>query len=550
MDIRTLATVGRFKEIVVTLFNYGFDDLVDRLEIPGAGVLKRFRKTRPSLSTYERIRLTLEELGPTFIKFGQIMSQRPDLLPKALIFELRKLQDEVPPESFETIRSVVEDSVKGPLESVFSDFEEQPVAAASLSQVHRAVLRKTGETVAVKVQRSGIEPKIKKDLDILAAIVKRLHERIEEVAVYDLPSLVQVTSRTLMRELDFTREAQYMRIARSMLSEDTAVHVPEVYGEATTRKMLVMEFVEGERLRDLDPRTLAEPERLAKEGLRLTIKEVLEYGFFHADPHPGNLIIRHDGVLCILDWGMVGRLTDGDRYELIELISAVTERDSKRLVDALLLITQAQSGVNRRALERELLDILDSYAAVPIGEINMGSALLDITAVLREFRIRVPSDLAVMIKALVTSEGTARQIYPDLDVFSEAEEQVKLLATKRFRPKAVWRGIRNLFFHLVSLRENLPARMASIVEKVERGDLSIRFEHENLGGLRRTMENVSNRLTFGVIIGAMIIGSSMIITTGVEPLLFGLPALGLIGYLISGILGLWLIFNIIRTRRY
>jgi ubiquinone biosynthesis protein len=550
MDLRTIARLGRFKDIVLTLIRYGFDDLVQRLDLPGTGVIKRIEKAGRELGTYERIRYAIEELGPTFIKFGQIMSLRPDLLPAPLIRELSRLQDEVAPEEFDTIKPVLQRSLGQDLTEIFSSLDEKPFASASLSQVHRGVLREGNRTVAAKVQRPGIRRKIELDLDILETLVNRLNERSEDLRAYDLPNLVRIIRRSLLRELDFTREARNMKIARSAMEEEAGIYIPEAYDEYCSEQVLVMEYLEGKKLKDLDALPRDDAEILARQGLNAAIKQILEDGFFHADPHPGNLLVTGDHRLCLLDWGMVGRLSERDRYELVDLIKSVVEKDSEGLVDSLLLLAKGEYGIDRRAMERDLLEILDTYFAVPIKDMNLGHLLLDITGVLRSYRLRLPPDLVIMVKALITAEGTARQIYPELNVVSEAESSIERLAAERFWPGRLWHSLRSSIRHFLALQRQFPLRAYQIMDKLDRGELAIRFEHENLEGLRKTLEHIFNRLTFGIITGAMIIGSTMIITTGVGPLLFGFPALGLIGYTISGLLGLWLVFNIIRTRKY
>jgi len=550
VDLRTIARLGRFKDIVFTLIRYGFDDLVQRLDLPGTGVIKRIEKAGRELDTYERIRYALEELGPTFVKFGQIMSLRPDLLPPPLIRELSRLQDEVAPEEFDTIKPALQQSLGQDLTEIFSAFDEKSFASASLSQVHKGVLRELGRSVAVKVQRPGIRRKVELDLDILETLVNRLNERSEDLRVYDLPNLVRIIRRNLLRELDFTREARNMKIARSAMDEEEGIYVPEAYDEYCREQVLVMEYLEGTKLKDLEALPRDDAEILAKQGLNAAIKQILEDGFFHADPHPGNLLVEDGRRLCLLDWGMVGRLSVRDRYELMDLIKSVVEKDSEGLVDSLLLLTKGEYGIDRRGMERDLLEILDTYFAVPIKDMNLGHLLLDITTLLRSYRLRLPVDLMIMIKALITAEGTARQIYPDLNVISEAESSIERLAAERFWPGRLWHNLRGSIRHFLALQRQFPLRAYQIMDKLDRGELAIRFEHENLEGLRKTLEHIFNRLTFGIIIGAMIIGSTMIITTGVGPLLFGFPALGLVGYMISGLLGLWLVFNIVRTRKY
>jgi ubiquinone biosynthesis protein len=550
VDIKAVVHLGRFKDIVVTLFRYGFDDVVERLDLPGKIFFEKIRKVDRKMTTWERLRHMLDDLGPTYIKFGQIMSLRPDLIPNPLILELRKLQDEVAPVDYDAIRQVVENNLQRPITEIFSSFEEKPLAAASLAQVHRAVLRDEGQEVAVKVQRPRIRQVIQPDLYLLEIIAGQLNERMEAAQIYDLPNLVQEIKKTLLRELDFSREARHMKICRGNLADNKEVYIPQVHESYSTERVLTMELVHGTKMKDLTPDQDVNREILAKQGLRLTIKQVLEDGFFHADPHPGNLITLKDNVLCLLDWGMVGRLTRRTRYELIDLINAVVDKDSERILGILVNLTQVDGDIISRRMEREILDILDIYHSLPIQELNLGQLLLDVSTMLRENRLKVPADLAIMIKALLTAEGTARQLYPELNVVEEAEPYVKKLAIERWKPLVLWQDLRRNIYNLFSLQRQLPLRLSQIVEKIDRGELNIRFQHENLGGIRNTLENITNRLTFGIIIAALIVASSMIITTGVKPLLFGFPALGIIGYVVSGILGLWLIYNIIRSRKF
>jgi len=550
VEIKAVMHLGRFKDIVVTLFRYGFDDVVERLDLPGKVLFEKIRKVDREMDTWERIRHMLVDLGPTYIKFGQIMSLRPDLIPRPLILELRKLQDEVAPVEYGDIREVVEKNLQRPLSEVFSLFDEKPLAAASLAQVHRAILRENKEVVAVKVQRPRIRQVIEPDLYILKLIAGQLYERMEWGKTYDLPKLVQEIRKTLLRELDFTREARHMKICRNNFSEMDEVYIPRLYEDYCSERVLTMELVQGIKMKDLGPDHDLDRQLLARRGLRLTVKQVLEDGFFHADPHPGNVMILDDNVFCLMDWGMVGRLTRKTRYELIDLINSVVDKDSERIEEILLDLARADGSRPEPRMEREILDILDIYHSLPIQDLNLGQLLLDITTMLRENNLRVPADLAVMIKALITAEGTARELYPELNVVEEAEPFVKRLAMERWKPQVLWRDLRRNFSTLFTLQKELPLRLRQIVEKIDRGELNIRFQHANLGGLRNTLENITNRLTLGIIIAALIVASSMIITTGVKPLLFGFPALGIIGYLVSGVLGLWLVVNILRSRKF
>jgi ubiquinone biosynthesis protein len=377
-----------------------------------------------------------------------------------------------------------------------------------------------------------------------------LDEKFDDLKAYDLPELVAIIRRNLMKEIDFTIEQRNMKIARSYASE-TDIYIPEVYEQYCTDKLLVMEFVQGTKFRDVISGLNIDAERIAKQGLHAAVRQILEDGFFHADPHPGNLMVTEDMNLCIIDWGLVGRLTEKDRHEMIGLLKAVVDKDSDALINSLLQLCQTRDKtIQARQMERELLEILDAYYAVPIKDMDIGQLLMSMTRLIRNHQLRLPPDLVIMIKALVTAEGSARQAYPELDVVSEIKEYVSKLAIQRFSPEKMWRNIRNSFSSIWVSQREIPRQIQQIIRQLERGELGLHFRLEKLEQLINSLENASNRLTTGIITGAIIMGSSMIITTGIAPYLFGFPALGVIGYLLSVVLGLWLIITILRTRKY
>jgi ubiquinone biosynthesis protein len=391
---------------------------------------------------------------------------------------------------------------------------------------------------------------VERDLDIMTAVVKRLHERFEELRIFELPNLLKVIRNTLLHEMDFRREARYMKTARSNKDGKSDICIPRVYMDRCTPDLLVMEYMKGEGLRGIDVASLPEPHQLARDGLRAVIRQVFEDGFFHADPHPGNLLITSKQRLCMIDWGMVGRMTPDGRFEVIDFINALADRDSQKVAHCLIRMTKAGYDIDRRGLELEIMDILDSHLDGPIEDLHLGGLLLDIIAMIRTHRLHLPMDFVVMIKAIISAEGSCRLLYPELNVIAEAAPHFKRLAEKRYQLDSLFRDLQLKLDRFLAYQRHIAKNILLITDKIEKDSLSIRFEHHNLGAFRNTMENISNRLTFGIIIAALIIGSSMIITTGVRPHLFGFPALGIIGYIISGIVGLWLVFNIIRTRRY
>jgi ubiquinone biosynthesis protein len=550
VEFKVLANINRLKDIAKVLLRFGFKDLVERIDLPGVSLPEPAPPATVPSATEERVRLVLDALGPTFVKFGQIMSLRPDLLPAAMISELGKLQDHVGEVDFDDIREVVERNYQDKLENVFSIFDRTPIAAASIAQVHQAVLRKEGDIVSVKIRRPGIRRTLDTDMDILEYIAKRLHANFEALHVYDLPALAQYVRRTLRREMDLRREARNLNIARSYLKKKSDVRVPLVFEAYSSDTILVMEHIQGTPVKELHFDDSDQARFFARLGLRTAIKQILEDGFFHADPHPANMLITDDNQLCLIDWGMAGRLTEGDRRDLIEVLGTIIDRDSHGLMTALFRLSEAGEAVDRRGLEQDLMDTLDTTYAVPLEEINIGQLLMAIANMMREYRLRLPPELIMMIKALVTAEGTARMIYPRLDVIAEARPEVERLSRKRFGPLRIWRMLKSALPGMLRYRQEIPGRMMGIMQKIDRGDLTIQFAHTNLENLLNTLENIANRLTFAMIIAAMIVGSSMIITTGVRPHIFGYPAIGVIGYVISAVIGLWLLVNIIRTRNY
>jgi len=551
MDILALSKLGRFRDIVGVLFKYGFDDVAERLQLPGMVLIRKTRATLPEMSTWERLRRTMEELGPTFVKFGQILSLRGDLLPVDFINELEKLQDSVAPVSFEEIMGVLEKALDKPLEDIFSFIEEEPLAAGSLAQVHRAVLKEEDIPVALKIRRPDIVRTVEMDLQILETAVPYLSEHLEFARTYDFVNLFKELKRALLRELNFTLEARNMQIVSQIMAGEKDVIIPEVYDLWTRPSVLTMDLVEGIKLKDLNPENIEEREQLGQTGLRVIVKQVLENGFFHADPHPGNFLIVDDKELCLIDWGVVGILPSETRYELVELISAIVDMEAEKVLDILVSLTDANVvELNERLLLRDVLEILHLYHSVPVGKLDLGQLLMDLNNMLRTHHIKLPSDLALMFKTMVTAEGTARKFYPELDVIAEIEPFVRKLGTERWKPSQVWhRFARQLRFYL-KLQSSLPGAIQRILQKIEQGDLNIKFRHENLGGLQKSLDNVSNRLSFSIIVASLIIGSSMIITTGVKPLIFGYPAIGLVGYLISAVLGLVVVISIFRTRKF
>jgi ubiquinone biosynthesis protein len=546
MEFRSIRNLQRFKDIVTVLLRYGFDEIVQRLHLPGGMIFKRIVRVEKDLSTGERIRHVLEDLGPTFVKFGQIASMRADLVPQPFLSELRKLQDDVPPVGFSQIKAAVEGGVEREIDEVFSAFETHPVASASLSQIHEAVLKEEELPVVVKVQRPHIRRVILSDMDILGFVAERIHEHMDAYRIFDLPGLVRELRDTLLKELDFSRESRNIRIFRQNFSDDPHIYAPAVYEKYSTPTILTLERIEGVRVDEIN-RAQADRSQLARWGARAVLKQILLDGFFHADPHAGNILIMANDVICFLDWGMVGTLTRAMRYELGDLFVALVERDEQRVVRSLLKMAISEEPPDTRVLEKEVLEILNTYQE---GNLNVGHLLLEIMEKLRSHKVRVRTDYTYMSRAILAVEGTGKLLDPFFDIFEEAKPLAGELLAERWKLENIGKTLRADLMGLAELLRDFPARLGRLLRWIERGRISMTVDHRGLDRLSETLDNITNRITFGIIIGSLIIGSSMIITTGIKPLLFGYPVIGILGYLISAILGIWLVFNIIKSKKF
>jgi ubiquinone biosynthesis protein len=543
-----LSNASRAKDIFAVLAKHGFANLLTQLD-PQEGLWKRIIPQPAERRTiWERIRLAIEELGPTFVKAGQLMSMRPDALPHALIFELRKLQNAVRPLPFDEMSLVLVEELELTTSEVFSSFDETPIASASLAQVYFATLP-DGREVAVKIQRPNLARTVHADLDLLAWFASQLHQRIEGLKPYDLPSVVAEVKDNLLRELDFRHEARNQQYFNALNPHPDRVYAPSVISELSGERVLVMERIAGVTVGTarLAP---AEARRIASNGAASLIHQVLIAGFFHADPHAGNVLVTPDGRLCFLDWGMAGNLTRRLRLGLADLFLAAVHQDAERIVQIAADLGSPGGRADLRAMERDVTLALREDFNSSIGRVQLGRAMLKLLFIFGQNGINITRDYSLMAKAVLSIEEVARTLDPEFDLRTEARPILTQLQKDRTGPRAILRESRTMLRSLLTGARELPAEIFRIVRRIEHDDLTIKFQHQGLEDLDNAISSASNRLTLGVIIGALIIGSSSIVTTGIRPHLFGYPALGIIGYVISALLGFYIVWDIIRHGRH
>ncbi|MEM9159190.1 MAG: AarF/UbiB family protein [Verrucomicrobiota bacterium] len=543
-----ISNAVRAKEIVTVLARNGFAGLLHRLDLPQKilGVLGR--AGRDKRGQWERMRIVLEELGPTFVKFGQLLSMRPDVVPEPLIKELRLLQERVTATPFEEMRPIIEEGLGRPIDEVFSSFEEEPLASASMAMVYKAVLSESGDTVAVKAQRPNLDKTIDADFDILMWFVNQAHARLEEIRPFNLPDVAQALREGLTRELDFRQEARNMEFfeLQNAYPEDT--HAPKAYDEYCSRRVLVMEHIEWGGLTELTPGSV-EAKRLARVGSRSLFNQILLNGFFHADPHAGNLKLMKDGRICFMDWGLVGQMTQRMRFGLADLFLAFVKGEAESISRIAISLADSGSPIDRRTLEREALVAMRKHYDPASGKGEVGKAILEMLYVFGRNGIDLAKDYSMMAKSILCVEETGRSLDPEYSLRDEFEPVLIELIKERRSPIRMAKELRDSFMEGIDKLQVLPEELHRILTKVEKDRLKVNMEHKGLKHLDDTISDSSNKITLGIIIGCLLVGSSLIVSSNAPPILLGFPILGVVGYLLSIVFGVWVIWDILRGRR-
>lgn len=553
---RTYRHVQRYRQILTVLFKYGFGDLIDGLnleqyfELGLKMITRRKREKVETLTRAERVRRTLQELGPTFVKMGQILSTRPDLLPLPLVKELEKLQYDVATFPFEDAQRIIESELNASLADVYAEFERVPLAAASIGQVYRARLL-TGERVVVKVQRPGIRHTVDVDIEIMYHMAQLMERYLEGWEIHQPTKIVQELSHTFEQELDYTVEAAHLeRFAREYGGNHT-LHVPNVFREASTKRVLTLEYVEGIRASDvaqLDAHGYDRRE-IACRGADLIMSQIFVGGFFHADPHPGNVFVLPGNVICYVDFGMVGRIDRRTREQVANLVLAVVRRDEVTATDAILRLTKSDKQIERRLLERNVAELIDQYTYRPIKEIEFGRLLQHLLEIAGRYRLRVPSDLFLMLKAIATSEAVARDLDPEFDITSRAAPFIRRVIRDRYRPQRIAEDALETAMEMASLLRDIPGETREILQQAKQGQVRFEFEHRGLEPLMITHDRISNRICFSIVLASQIIGSSLIVLADIPPKWNEIPIIGLLGFLVALIMGFWLLGSILRHGR-
>lgn len=557
---RTVRSIRRVQQIARVLTRHGFGHVVDRLHLRRYVPIPRLHRTGGAgeaepATLGRRLARAFEELGPTFIKLGQLVSTRPDVFPADIVEALMHLQDQVPPFDTAIARQIIQADLGRPVEACFTEFDDAPFASGSIAQVYRAVTRprggRPGQNVVVKVRRPDIENLVRLDMTILRWLADLAERLVPEWVVYQPLTVVSEFERTILREMDFVNEAATITRFAEAYGFDPSFRVPEVYWELTGPAVITLEELPGVSVQVLvlKPDPLVNRKALAERLALAFFRQYFEIGMFHADPHPGNLLITPPANVGLIDFGLTGQVDDEMLGYLVIGLWGAFNREADVIVEALAEMNALSEDTDRRQLRRSFLELIDKYYGLPLHRFHPQTLFYEITTLLRQQHVFLPREFVLLGKSLVTVGGIGLQLDPDLDLLGLAGPRLKGIVAKRVTPRRLARAVSISGWHLLNLAKNLPSQLRDATRQLARGKWQVNIRHQNLDHLAQEIDRSSNRLSFAVIIGAIIIGSSWIISTEStnQFLNISLPIFGIVGYFVAGVLGLGLAISIWRS---
>lgn len=539
-----IGDLQRLRQILSVLVRHGYGHIVQKLGIKDTSVLGIILPT-PSAQTAsnpERLRQVLEELGPTFVKFGQILSLRSDLIPPSYTEEFSKLQDNVPPFPFEEVRDQIRIELGAEIEEIFSDFDPKPIASASLSQVHRGSL-KDGTRVAVKVQRPRIRPLIESDIDLLYLLARIAERNIPELGFYAPRKVVREFERAVSRELDFTIEAANAERFRRNFNGSNEVYFPGVYNELSGKRILTMDFVDGIKITDTQSFGY-DPKLIARLGLKAVVEMVFRDGFFHADPHPGNVFVMEGNRLAYLDLGLVGRVREDVRDKMLQLLLAIIREDFEEVVRIFYKIGIKEDDVDMSEFRADVIDVCEKHFGKPLKYIELGAFIKDILEGSFRHRIRIPYEYALMCKALITMEGVGKKLDPEINIFKESHPYLVDIFKKRYNPNRITRDLTKTLITLTGIAQEAPPKIRGLLDSLESGRFKVRVEDPGAEKRTARWEKTVNRIILTVLTSTIVLVSLTLMVLGKSA---WATFFSLLGFLLAGFLGLWTILSILRS---
>ncbi len=541
---------ARRREIISTIIDFGFSDVIDQ-----APMLRKFHTLNAAVKEYQgrkltdythnqRIRMLLEQLGPTFIKFGQILSNRHDILSKELIQELSLLQSNVPPFEPEIAKEIVERSLGDTTENLFQYFEYESKFSASISQMHRAKLL-DGTDVAVKIQRPGIEEIIKLDIEILLDIATQLQKYVSSISIFNPVGIVEAFRRQIINELDFGYEKSNLKRFGNFFEKDPTIHIPIIYDKYCTKEILTMEFIDAVKISEVNNEEYNLNNEIVLDRLaNATFQQVFHLNFFHADPHPGNVFVKEGNVVSYIDFGMIGIITPNIKKSLSEMVYSIYNEDYTRFSKAILGLTKLKTVENFNDYNNTVYEFVQRYINMSVEDLNLEEVFNEIIAIINKYNLTLDADVSLMAKTAIILEGVCRKINPDFVLIKKLRPLMKNYLKEQFSPKSLFKQAQCTLFNIQDMVTNLPKNVNNIMSMVEDGSLDIKFTHKGLDILAYSLERAVNRLSYSIVLAAILISSALIVHAKIRPFVFGdIPIIGLVGFLVSAVMAFILLIT-------
>ncbi len=552
--------LGRTREILGILIKWGFEDVIInstlRNLVPESTRLSWMRDEKPVMehTRYERIRMAAADLGPTFVKLAQILSNRPDIIPEGLVKEFEKLQDRVPPFDTDLAKRIIEKELGQKIEDIFEVFEDKPLASASIGQVHKAKL-KTGEQVVIKVQRPEVAEIIDRDMQIIKDVVQRADRYLKKQGILQADEVVRTFERSILKELDYRNEARNIERFRSTYKERTDFYIPMVYRAYSTDKVLVMEYVEGCKITDMDQlrKWGIDPRVIVERGMEIYLTQIFEFGYFHGDPHPGNILVREDGTIILLDFGMIGQLMKKDKYAFAGIFIAMARGDAREMATNMIKLAVEHNITDMRQFIYDLNDLIEDYAYLDVSESSIQDVIQRLQKIMYEYHITVPGGIFIVFRAFAILEGIGKKMHPEFKTYDFIKPYGMRLVTEQLKPENLAEEANNRFSTFSSFLGTLPAELRGIMQKTSRGKLHFEIELQGYGYALKKWDSVTNRMSITYIICALMLSSSIALLGNYPEEMkfyYGINKWSFAGYCIAGVMFVVLMYTIIRRRIY
>jgi len=553
---QTIKNINRIRTVIQVLLKYGFEDVVVNTPlnnlIPQNKKINWSRQDRSifEYNRWERVRMFTEELGATFIKLAQVLSNRPDILPAELIDEFEKLQSQVQPFPSEKAKEIIEQEIEKPIEELFSYFEERPLGSASIGQVHRARLI-DGQDVVVKVRRPKVKDLVRTDLELLKEIIKLTEPYLKKQGILNPMEIVETFESTMQKELDYGIEARNLEQFRNFYKSEKTFTVPKAYKQLSSEKVLVMELVHGCKITDAATMESwgLDPKKIAETGMDIYLKQIFEYGYFHADPHPGNILIQKDGSICLIDFGMVGKLLKRDKLAFAGIIVAMANKDPRAMAMNFRRLAIDSDIEDMRTFEYRLSELIEEFASLDLEEINMAALTTGLQKIIYDYKLKVPGSIFLILRALVILEGIGERIHPEFQTFEFFKPYGRKILMEQFSLKDIGSDILFTGSQFLSFLNKFPGELKYIFKKMRKGELHFNVHYHGLEPITQKLNSIANRLVIAMLICTLILASTLILNHQTAPGSYDMPLYSLIGYILAGALSLILGLSVLRNRR-